>query len=125
MSHPKVCPCPNCIVAGKGPGLILMALALVAAALAVVQLCRWSAAIGRLPFVVAGLVAFALVSLLVGACVRGSLREGRTVELPVSGHRREESPAPALPAPAEPVPALPAPEPMPAPLRLVRRDEVA
>ena len=123
MSHPGICPCPNCLGSGsKSPFLVLSAMTLGVVVWAGIRFSLWA---GKTPLWLVGLGLATVVLGTIAAAIVGSVRSGRAVAEPVA-----KSKAPALPEPqpAEPAPApvLPEPEVTERPkLRLVRDREVA
>lgn len=138
MSHPKICPCPNCLVAGNGPPRLLMVVVGAGVAYAAVKVWFW---MGQATEGMRGLfVAVAAVAsfLVIGGIVRAisaSIRCGRSAHV-ATARVDDVMPRPRVTAPPvvqpEPGFAIDAwadqqnapvdPEPAPVRLRVVRRD---
>lgn len=131
MSHPKICPCPNCALGGsKGPLAVVLAVVGAAA----VAMVKW----GQLPLgltaktiqVTVAAVAVGLFATLITVAIRGSVRSGRQGEAPVVPESKSaDVPVAVEPEPEPVAPALPKPsveygpaQPLTPRLRLVRKD---
>lgn len=121
MSHPRICPCPNCIGTGASTITTIMGAVALAGAVAVAyELSRFSAWAGRAPFIVAAvLISTAVIGGIVRAITSSVRPPGST------GYQTEpvRVTTPELPV-SQPVTEPITPSEYP-PLRLVRRDEVA
>ena len=123
MSHPGICPCPNCLGSGsKSPFLVLSAMTLGVVVWAGIRFSLWA---GKTPLLLVGLGLATVVLGAIVAAIVGSVRSGRAVAEPVAKSApirpRENRRPPAETSAPEPAPALPErPK-----LRLIRDREVA
>ena len=136
MSHPKVCPCPNCISSGSGRvvWLILAGAVTWGVIWAGNTVSAWA---GRARLMAIGLAVAGVVGTILVAAIRGSVRSGRNVVVAETASSEpapvvddvktlvaSSSPAVASPAEVSPPRELETGSTVPR-LRLVRQEEVA